>query len=158
MSITCGNCRSPVHPSTPVCMNCGQPQTGSGASVVDPPAGQGQPPAFVRLPSQSHAPAFVQRPASSESPAAGSIGVVAAKSPGLAVFLSIWLGGGQLYVGQIGLGIGLLVFHFFLLLLLFTGIGAILAVPLWLVSFALVATASSNAAKEFNRRNGIIVH
>jgi hypothetical protein len=86
------------------------------------------------------------------------IGVVAGKSPGLAVFLSIWLGGGHLYAGQTVLGIGMLFFHFLLVLLLITGIGAIIAIPLWFVCFPIAAVTASNACKEFNRRNGIIVN
>jgi hypothetical protein len=85
------------------------------------------------------------------------IGVVAAKSPGIAVLLSIWLGGGQLYVGQVGLGVCCLVFYAFLFLISFTGIGLLIAIPCWLVAFPILAIAASNEAKSFNRRNGIIV-
>jgi TM2 domain-containing membrane protein YozV len=84
--------------------------------------------------------------------------VVAAKSPGLAVFFSIWLGAGHLYVGKTGPGVGLLVLHFFLLLMLFTLIGAVIAIPIWCVAFAFTAVSASNEAKGFNHRNGITVY
>jgi len=82
---------------------------------------------------------------------------VQAKSPGIAVLLSIWLGGGQLYVGQIAAGVCLLIWHFFLIFVTFTLIGLIVAVPLWLISFAIVASLAASEANNYNRRNGINV-
>ncbi|MBL8928429.1 MAG: hypothetical protein JNM77_19700 [Pseudonocardia sp.] len=84
--------------------------------------------------------------------------VVNAKSPGVAVLLSfIWLGAGHLYVGNIGLGIGLMVFDFFLVLVSLIPLSWILTVPVWLISFVFIAIHVSNAAKAFNARNGIVV-
>ncbi len=87
-----------------------------------------------------------------------ALGGVAAKSPGIAVLLSfIWLGAGHLYAGQVGLGVALMVFDAFLVLLAFTLIGLIIAVPLWLISAPIVMVLAYSAAKRFNERNGIVV-
>jgi len=84
--------------------------------------------------------------------------VVNAKSPGVAVLLSfIWLGAGHLYVGTIGLGIGLMVFDFLLVLISLIPFSWFLTVPVWLIAFIFVAIHVSNAAKAFNARNGIVV-
>lgn len=83
--------------------------------------------------------------------------VVPAKSPGIAVLLSIWLGGGQLYVGQVAAGVCLLIWHFLLVFVTFTVVGLIVAVPLWVISFAIVAPLAASEANNFNRRNGINV-
>jgi TM2 domain-containing membrane protein YozV len=85
--------------------------------------------------------------------------VFPAKSPGIGVLLSfLWLGAGHLYVGKIGLGIGLIVFDFFLVLLSLIPFIWILTFPIWLIAFIFVAINVSNEAKAFNRRNGIVVH
>jgi TM2 domain-containing membrane protein YozV len=85
--------------------------------------------------------------------------VVSAKSPGIAVLLTfLWLGAGDLYVGRIGLGIGLMVFDAFLVLLSIIPFSWIITVPVWWIAFICVAIHVSNEAKAFNRRNGIIVH
>jgi TM2 domain-containing membrane protein YozV len=85
--------------------------------------------------------------------------VVSAKSPGVAVLLSfIWLGAGHLYVGRIGLGIGIMVFDFFLILLSLIPFSWILTVPVWLIAFVFIAINVSNEAKACNARNGIVVH
>jgi len=84
--------------------------------------------------------------------------VVPAKSSGIGVLLSfLWLGAGHLYVGNMGLGIGLIVFDFFLVLLSFIPLVWILTFPIWLIAFIFAAIHVSNAAKAFNRRNGIVV-
>jgi TM2 domain-containing membrane protein YozV len=84
--------------------------------------------------------------------------VVSAKSPGVAVLLSfIWLGAGHLYVGKIGLGIGLMVLDFFLVMLSLIPFTWIITVPVWLITFVFVAIHVSNESKAFNARNGIIV-
>lgn len=114
----------------------------------------------------SGAPAHPAAPGSAQnSPAPpnpypqAAVRVVTAKSPGIGVLLSfLWLGAGHLYVGQIGLGVGLIVFDFFLVLLSFIPFLWLLTFPVWLVSLVFVAINVSNAAKAFNRRNGIIVH
>jgi hypothetical protein len=51
----------------------------------------------------------------------------------------------------------LLIWHFFLLFVTFTVIGLIVAVPLWLISFAIVASLAASEANNYNRRNGINV-
>lgn len=86
------------------------------------------------------------------------IGVVPAKSAGVAVLLSLlWLGAGHLYAGRIGTGIALIVFDLLLAVLALTGIGLVIAFPVWLMAFLVTAVLAANAASAFNRRNGIVV-
>ncbi len=86
------------------------------------------------------------------------VAMVGAKSTGIAVLLSfLWLGAGHLYANRIVTGMLLLVYDAFLVLLCFTFIGALLAVPLWLLSAPIVMILAASAAKDFNRRNGIAV-
>lgn len=89
----------------------------------------------------------------------GTVRLVTAKSPGIAVLLSfLWLGAGHLYVGQIGAGIALIVLDFFLALLSFTVFGLLISIPVWLIAFVIVAILAARAAKDFNYRNGIVVN
>jgi len=84
--------------------------------------------------------------------------IVAPKSVGVAVLLSFfWLGAGHLYAGRTGTGIALAIFDGFLVLLAITGVGAILAVPIWLICTPIVMALAASAAKQYNRRNGVIV-
>ena len=56
-----------------------------------------------------------------------------AKSPGIAAVLSFfWAGLGQIYNGEIGKGIGLIIAHFISLLLMFVIIGFITTPILWI--------------------------
>lgn len=83
---------------------------------------------------------------------------VPAKSAGIAVLLSfIWLGAGHLYANEVGLGIGLIVYDAFLVILALTLIGAIVAVPLWFISAPIVMYLAAQAADNFNQRNGLTV-
>jgi TM2 domain-containing membrane protein YozV len=108
------------------------------------------------------APTCVSCGQSAAAPYAPAVGqpvvVVAAKSAGIAVLLTLlWLGAGHLYAGKIGAGIALVIFDFVLFLLALTFVGALLAVPVWIITFAIAAFLSANAVSEFNRRNGIVV-
>jgi TM2 domain-containing membrane protein YozV len=98
-------------------------------------------------------------PAAPYAPVAGQpVVVVAAKSAGIAVLLTLlWLGAGHLYAGKIGAGIALVVFDLVLAMLAATLFGLIIAVPVWMVTFAIAAFLAANAVSEFNRRNGIVV-
>jgi len=134
---TCARCSVPLHGWTGPCRNCGHVSSTAPALMAP-----GAPPNAGMLP---HAQPMVH--------------VVNAKSPGVAVLLSfIWLGAGHLYVGNIGLGIGLMVFDFFLILVSLIPFAMILTVPVWLIAFVFIAINVSNAAKAFNARNGIVVH
>lgn len=83
---------------------------------------------------------------------------IPAKSPGIAVLLSfIWLGAGHLYANKVGTGSLLVIFDFFLLLLALTGVGLLVAVPIWLVAAPCVMLLSAGAVNSFNRRNGLAV-
>jgi TM2 domain-containing membrane protein YozV len=89
----------------------------------------------------------------------GQVVGVTAKSGGVAVLLSfLWLGAGHLYANEMGWGIGLLLYNAFLVFLSITLIGAIVAVPLWLMTAPFVMYFSAQAVHAFNRRNGLVVH
>lgn len=165
----CARCRRPRPPAANICSNCGYPASAGPPPHYDPPP-YVAPPHAAPLPAAApyapphDGPYHQQYPSVPVSPQPTPYGplvpvipVVPAKSPGIAVLLSIWLGGGQLYVGQIAAGICLLIWHFFLLFITFTIIGLIVAVPLWVISFAIVASLAASAAKDYNRRNGINV-
>ncbi len=84
--------------------------------------------------------------------------MVVAKSAGIAVLLSfLWLGAGHLYANRTITGVLLIIYNTFLVLLSITLVGAIAAVPLWLISAPIVMILSAGAANDFNRRNGILV-
>ncbi len=126
----CAGCSTPLTPGASACSQCGW-HHGVGSAPAPVPVPHGYPGGVVR--------------------------VVAAKSPGIAVVLSIWLGVGHLYVGVNGLGFCLLGFYLFLCLLSFVPILWILTIPAWFISFIFVAMNASKAAHDFNRRNGLVV-
>ena len=145
---TCAGCSTPLVPGASACSQCGHvdragftASSRAGVVPLPPEPGPGMPPT---PPPYDH-PGPVVR-------------VVAAKSPGIAVVLSIWLGVGHFYVGVNGLGFGLLAFYLFLCLMSFVPILWILTIPVWFVSFIFVAMNASKAAHDFNRRNGLVVH
>ena len=83
---------------------------------------------------------------------------IPAKSAGVAVLLTfLWLGAGHLYANRTTTGVLLIIYDFFLVLLSITLIGAIVAVPLWLITAPIVMIFAANAANDYNRRNGIVV-
>jgi hypothetical protein len=109
--------RSPIHP--PRCQSCGDLLLAGNAPCrncgvlpgVHPGAGPFMPPIMV-----------------------------APKSAGIAVVLNVlWLGAGCFYLRKWVPGIILAVIDFFLVLLLFTVIGAIIAIPVWVVLFVIAA-------------------
>lgn len=75
------------------------------------------------------------------------------KSPIIAVLLTVlWLGAGQLYTGRlIVLGVLLMIWDSMLVLLGITGIGLILAIPLWAVTFIPAAVMAGVTANSANR-------
>jgi TM2 domain-containing membrane protein YozV len=97
--------------------------------------------------------------AGAAGPASGRpVGVVAAKSTGIAVLLSVlWVGAGNLYAGSIGTGVALMLFDGLLALLALTGFGLIIAFPIWLVTCIVATVLAVNSVSSFNRRNGIVV-
>lgn len=115
---------------------------GSLPAQYGPPSGQFPSPVGGPVQPQSHG-----RPA---------ITVVAAKSAAIAAVLSFfWLGLGHLYANRIGVGIALMIYDMFLVILGITFVGLILAIPLWLISTPLVMYLSTRAAADFNRRSGL---
>ncbi len=73
------------------------------------------------------------------------------KSKGIAVLLTfLWLGAGHLYAGRIATGIPLLIIDAFLLLIALTGIGFIIAFPVWLILFLIAAPLSAAAVEKAN--------
>lgn len=87
--------------------------------------------------------------------------VVPVKTPGLAVLFSfLWLGAGNCYAGQVGLGVALIIAQVVCaplaaILASFTlGISLLVTVPIWIVAFAVSAITGYNACKEHNRSLG----
>ena len=136
---TCASCSTPLHGWAGPCRNCGHMPVAAPGPLVPAAAPYAGGPVLPPHPQQM-------------------VHVVNAKSPGVAVLLSfIWLGAGHLYVGNIGLGIGLMVFDFFLVMVSLIPFSWILTVPVWMLAFVFIAIHVSNAAKAFNARNGIVV-
>ena len=78
---------------------------------------------------------------------------VPAKSKGTAVLLTfLWLGAGHMYAEKIGVGIALAIIDTFLVLLGLTGIGLIIAFPIWIVLFIIAALLSASAVEQFNAK------
>jgi TM2 domain-containing membrane protein YozV len=152
---TCARCSAPLVGWTDACSHCGY-VSGMNPSPTAAPAPSAS--AVAQPPSPNMAvPAVPAMPARPPYPHP-MMHVVSAKSPGVAVLLSfIWLGAGHLYVGKIGLGIGLMVLDFFLVMLSLIPFTWIITVPVWLITFVFVAIHVSNESKAFNFRNGIIV-
>lgn len=185
---SCASCSTPLNPGSTACARCGHiddvhltSQAGLGVQTPVRPQEPVRPaPAFppqmpmVEWPQNPAGPAALAMPPAGPAPlppaldpglppvAYGypgtTVRVVAAKTPGIAVVLSIWLGVGHLYVGENGLGFGLLAYYLFLCLLSLVPILWILTIPIWFVSFILVAINASKAAHNFNRRNGLVIH
>ncbi len=85
-------------------------------------------------------------------------GVVAAKTPGIAVLLSfLWLGAGHLYAGRTGAGVAFMATNFFLVLFfLFIPLIAWLIAPVvWVPLFVVAAVTASGAVRAHNARWGI---
>ncbi|NHC12622.1 TM2 domain-containing protein [Motilibacter deserti] len=90
--------------------------------------------------------------------------VVAPKSAGIAYLLSfLWLGAGNLYAGQLGLGVALIVTNAFLMFFGLIGLVsvvlAIVVVPLvfvgWLVLFLVSGVTAAGAVNQANARLGL---
>jgi len=78
--------------------------------------------------------------------------VAAPKSAALAVFLTfLWLGAGHLYAGRIATGILLLLVEGVLVLLALTGVGLIIALPVWFILFICAAPLAAQAVGKANR-------
>ncbi len=84
-------------------------------------------------------------------------GVVAAKTPGIAVLLSfLWLGAGHLYAGRTGAGVAFMAINFFLVFFMFIPfIGWLIAPVIWVPLFVVAAVTASGAVKAYNARWGI---
>jgi hypothetical protein len=64
----------------------------------------------------------------------------------------LWLGLGHLYAGKPVVGVLLMIYDLVLALIAVTGVGLIVAVPVWLVSALVVAILAANAAANSGRR------
>jgi hypothetical protein len=77
--------------------------------------------------------------------------LAAPKSTAVAILLNfLWLGAGNLYAGQVGLGIVLVCIDFFLVLSSLLVITLIVTVPLWFVFFIVALLASTSAVDSYN--------
>lgn len=84
--------------------------------------------------------------------------MVTPKSPGIAVLLSfLWMGAGHLYCNRIGVGIALVLWDAFLVLLSLTLVGWVISGPLWIISVIPVMIFAARAADKSNQRNGLLV-
>ncbi|WP_432510440.1 hypothetical protein [Kineococcus sp. SYSU DK001] len=87
---------------------------------------------------------------------------VPAKTPGLAVLFSfLWLGAGNCYAGQVGLGVTLVVAQVvcapiaaFLAAITF-GLSLVVTVPIWIAAFAVSAATGYSRCREHNRSLGL---
>jgi len=112
----CSGCGSRLNDSQSFCATCGRP---SGAN-------------YSAAPSTGVAPA--PSPSAVTAPVAQQVIILkSAKSPGTAVVLSFfWAGLGQIYNGEIGKGIVLIILHAISWLLMFVVIGFITTPILWI--------------------------
>lgn len=80
--------------------------------------------------------------------------VASAKTEGVAVMMSLlWFGAGHLYANRMGTGIVLAVLDALLFCIALTGVGLIVAVPVWLVAAPSLAVLSTQAVTTYN--NGL---
>jgi TM2 domain-containing membrane protein YozV len=146
----------PQYPGSQPWQGARTPESGAvpaGPGPYGPPSGP-LPARYAPPPGQF--PTHVGGPAQPQSYGRPVITVVAAKSAAIAAVLSFfWLGLGHLYANRIGVGVALMIYDAFLVVLSITLVGLILAIPLWVVSTPLVMYLSARAAADFNRRNGL---
>ncbi|MFE2756965.1 hypothetical protein ACFXGA_33710 [Actinosynnema sp. NPDC059335] len=134
----CGSCGAYLQPPSTTCAVCGStqwPQQPVAQAPAYPPPGVQPMPYGMPV-----------------------RGVVTAKTPGIAVLLSLlWLGAGNLYAGQTALGVVLLLVNFPLVFLAMSVLGLIIAFPVWAVLVIVSIATGVQGVKNFNHRNGIIV-
>lgn len=110
-----------------------------------------QPPVHVPAPPGSFA--GPGNPPASPRLAAVQQRVVVVKDPGVAAILSFfWTGAGQIYNGQIGLGLLLMVFQIINFFLIFVGIGLLLLPAVWLFGIF----NAHGESRRVNERHGVI--
>ncbi len=149
----CGSCGAYLQPPNNTCGVCGTVQWPNQPPVYIPHA-----PPVPGIGQQPPPPPYGQPVPYGPHGAPMMPGVVTAKSPGIAVLLSLlWLGAGNLYAGQTALGVILIIVNFPLWLLAMTVLGLIVAFPVWLVLVVVGTVLAAQGAKEFNYRNGIMV-
>ncbi len=121
-------------------------QPSDPADWQPPPQG---PPGFQSTP----APPNLQSQAMSSQPVQANAVMVQAKNPGVAAVLSaVWTGAGQIYNGQIGLGLAFMAIQFINFLLIFLLIGFLTVPIMWIIGIV----QAYSSAKSFNARHGII--
>lgn len=110
------------------------------------------------------APLFVGHPCRNCGAPAGAsfpprvVVAMAPKTPGLAVLLSfLWFGAGHLYANRTASGIVLMVVDLLILCVALTGVGLVVALPLWVVMAPIVMAMSAAATTDYNRRNGLVI-
>lgn len=152
----CGSCGAYLQPPNTTCTVCGTSQWPQQQPIYIPHAPPATP---VNPPHGAPPPGYGAQPYGQPYGHPMPMHVVTAKSPGIAVLLSfLWLGAGNLYAGQTGLGVALIIINFPLAILGLTIFGLIIAFPIWLVLAIVGMALAAQGAKEFNQRNGIIVH
>jgi len=129
----------PVYRPTPAAL----PPSGSLAGDVPSPPPPSDPVPFHPQPLVAH----------QQMQAGPPVAVVVAKNPGVAAFLSfVWTGAGQIYNGQVGIGLLFMAVQFVNFFLLFVLIGFITFPLTWIASMI----HAYSTAQDFNRRYGVI--
>ena len=152
----CSRCRTPRPPGATVCQRCGYgPPVGQMISYAPPPQQQQPPPFYPPYPPQAPQAMYPHVMYPPMPPPQGMI-LVSAKSPGIAVLMSLWLGGGHLYIRQTAAGFVLMVFWAFLCIASWIPFAIFLTAPTWFIAFIASAISAAHGANEYNRRNGFI--
>lgn len=80
------------------------------------------------------------------------------KTPGIAVLLSLlWFGAGHLYANRSATGVVLMIVDLVILGIAMTGVGLVVAIPVWVLMAPIVMVLSANATHDYNRRNGLVL-
>jgi hypothetical protein len=136
--------------------NAGYPSQGTPGYTVPPQSGY---PVQGTAPSYGYpAPGYGYSPYTAPAYPPPAV-VYASKSTGLAVLFNIlWIGAGNIYAGQVGLGVSLIVidfflgvFNFFLAILVVTIPLLIITIPLWIGLFIISLVTSISAVESYNR-------
>ena len=132
----------PQYQQQPQCRNCGQ--LFAAPTQNCPSCGAPQFPGATQ-PSGAMVPAPVYA-------------VRAEKSVLLAVILSLlWIGLGQLYVGQVGLGITFVQTDLVLVILSFTVAGLVISIPVWCILVPLATILAGVSASNYNRTAPVLM-
>ncbi len=169
----CQACRASLPAPYTRCMTCGVVQDRSvrvgyaSAPVYPPPtpsAGtviSSSSPYFPMSQSSAPLPVPYGSPASVPMAYSGQpqiVRVVAPKSPGIAVLLTLlWLGAGHLYANRVATGLVLMALDLVLVLMSFSVFMLVFTIPVWVIAVPVTMIFASRAVHDFNHRNGVVL-